>query len=112
MMDVSGIVGTARELGIGGNGIFGRVMNAAENIARRILRGRGSVIKIARRRPSAEDGGNPLVYDLTVEKHHCYRANGILVSNSDAFRYLAMGLRAEVAKPAPIKYPHGVRGIV
>jgi phage terminase large subunit len=27
------------------------------------------------------------VYDLTVAHHHCYFANGILVSNSDAFRY-------------------------
>ena len=28
------------------------------------------------------------VYNLTVEKDHCYYANGILVSNSDAFRIL------------------------
>jgi hypothetical protein len=26
------------------------------------------------------------VYDLTVEHHHCYQAQGLLVSNSDAFR--------------------------
>lgn len=32
------------------------------------------------------------VYDLTVETDHCYFANGILVSNSDAFRYLSMAL--------------------
>ena len=31
------------------------------------------------------------VYDLTVDKDHCYFANGLLVSNSDAFRYLANG---------------------
>ena len=31
-----------------------------------------------------------MVYDLTVEKHHCYLANGLLVSNSDAFRYLSI----------------------
>lgn len=30
-----------------------------------------------------------LVYDLTVEKHHCYFANGLLVSNSDNVRYIA-----------------------
>ncbi|MFA5135680.1 MAG: hypothetical protein WC505_07915 [Patescibacteria group bacterium] len=30
------------------------------------------------------------VYDLTVRKHHCYFANGILVSNSDAFGMVAV----------------------
>ena len=33
------------------------------------------------------------VYDIEVEHDHCYYANGILVSNSDAFRYLAVGLK-------------------
>jgi len=33
------------------------------------------------------------VFDLTVEKHHCYLANGLLVSNSDAFLNLAVGLK-------------------
>lgn len=32
------------------------------------------------------------VYDIEVEDDHCYYANGILVSNSDAFRYLCAGL--------------------
>lgn len=29
------------------------------------------------------------VYDLTIEHHHCYVANGVLVSNSDALRTFA-----------------------
>jgi len=29
------------------------------------------------------------VYDITVSHHHCYLANGLLVSNSDAFRQFA-----------------------
>lgn len=33
------------------------------------------------------------VYDFEVEDDHCYYANGILVSNSDAFRYLAIGIK-------------------
>jgi hypothetical protein len=33
------------------------------------------------------------VYDLEIEADHCYYANGFLVSNSDAFRYLAVGLK-------------------
>lgn len=32
------------------------------------------------------------VYDLTIEEDHCYYANGYLVSNSDAMRYLCTGL--------------------
>jgi len=32
------------------------------------------------------------VYDLEVEKDHCYFANNILVSNCDAFRYLVLAL--------------------
>jgi len=38
------------------------------------------------------------VYDLTIEKHHCYLANGILVSNSDAFRGLAVAYEEIVTK--------------
>lgn len=34
------------------------------------------------------------VYDLTIETDHCYYANGYLVSNSDALRYLAVGMNA------------------
>jgi hypothetical protein len=34
-----------------------------------------------------------LVYDLTVKDHACYQANGFLVSNSDAFRYLGLAWR-------------------
>jgi phage terminase large subunit len=33
------------------------------------------------------------VYDFEVEKDHCYYANGILVSNSDSFRYLAIAVK-------------------
>ena len=32
-------------------------------------------------------------YDLTIDGHHCYIANGILVSNSDAFRIFGMAYR-------------------
>jgi hypothetical protein len=55
-------------------------------------RGPNSVTSIARWQLSEGGVASPLVYDLTVEKHHCYVANGILVSNSDAFRYLAVGI--------------------
>lgn len=32
------------------------------------------------------------VYDITVEGHHCYYAEGMLTSNSDGFRYLAQSV--------------------
>ena len=42
------------------------------------------------------------VYDFEVETDHCYYANGILVSNSDAARYLAIAVKRFVdAKDGP-----------
>lgn len=40
------------------------------------------------------------VYDLTVENHHCYYANNILVSNCDSFRYLCQGIVAFIDSQA------------
>lgn len=37
-------------------------------------------------------GKTKSVYNITVADHHCYYANGILVSNCDAMQTLAMGL--------------------
>ena len=34
--------------------------------------------------------GPEMVYDIEVEDDHCYYANGLLVSNCDAFRYMAV----------------------
>jgi hypothetical protein len=53
------------------------------------------VVKIVRISCKAEPKA---VYDLTVEIDHCYYANGLLVSNSDAFRYLGVGaLQVEIS---------------
>ena len=38
------------------------------------------------------------VFDIEVEYDHCYYANGLLVSNSDALRYLVVGLDACLAE--------------
>lgn len=40
------------------------------------------------------------VYDLTIEKHHAYVANGLLVSNSDAFRQFGQALAAGLIRRA------------
>lgn len=38
----------------------------------------------------------PDVYDFEVEDDHCYYANGILVSNSDALRYLSLAVKLNI----------------
>jgi hypothetical protein len=38
-----------------------------------------------------------LVFDLTVKKNACYQANGLLVSNSDGFRTVAVTWRRSKA---------------
>lgn len=97
-MGARGTATTQSKPGLSVSGRFAAAMSAAESIARRILRGRNSVISIAKCRHSEGGEASPLVYDLTVEKHHCYKANGLLVSNSDAFRYLAVAMQEEKPK--------------
>jgi hypothetical protein len=88
----SGTVRTDGGLGSDGNGPKSRVRNALGHFARLILRAPSTATRIVRlRRLDVAEAGQ-LVYDLTVENQHCYRANGILVSNSDAFRYLAISI--------------------
>jgi hypothetical protein len=58
---------------------------------RLILRGSNTAIQIVSQKRC--DGVKELVYDLTIENHACYQANGVLVSNSDAFRTFAVGYK-------------------
>ena len=53
---------------------------------------KGLVLKIVRQSYPATQK----VYDFEVEKDHCYYANGVLVTNSDAFRYLAIAVKIYV----------------
>jgi hypothetical protein len=76
-------------------------------LLRRFLTGQSGVISIARWKTSDKDAERPLVYDLTVRDHACYQANGFLVSNSDAMRYLALGVR-EAGPPAAVGPTPGV----
>lgn len=75
-----------------GNGIWQYVKNVVENIKHRIRRDQNSVIRIVSKVHLEGAEATQLVYDLTVEKHHCYLANGILVSNSDSMRYVCVAL--------------------
>lgn len=56
-----------------------RLFQLGQNTAR-------SIVKINRLDVGEE---NPWVYDLTVKAHHCYLANGVLVSNCDGLRTFA-----------------------
>ncbi len=86
-----------------------RVRTAVNRFCRRILRGRSGAISIVKWRHYGLLGEKPLVYDLTVEKHACYLANGVLVSNSSAFRYLAVRQQTPKDKQAApaFKVPSG-----
>ena len=51
------------------------------------LHGQNTATKTVKR---ITDAGRRQVFDLTVDHHHAYVANGTLVSNSDSWRYLAI----------------------
>ena len=52
------------------------------------------------------------VYDFEVEDDHCYYANGILVSNSDAFRYLSVSLiRAKTREDEEKEYKRHLQAL-
>ena len=87
----SGIPSMAPSHGKTANGIQLIASSAGKNFPRHTQREPSSATPIAELRRYAPDG-ETLVYDLTVEKHHCYFANGVLVSNCDAFRYLAQAV--------------------
>jgi hypothetical protein len=77
------------------------VRNAGKNLKAHSQRKPNSVTRIARLR-RLENVAKP-VYDLTVEFHHCYFANGFLVSNSDSFRYLAQAVQV---MPSSLEYDY------
>lgn len=83
-------------------GLRSLAKSAARLIARLTRHDPGSVTSIARWRASDADTDRPVVYDLTVERHQCYKANGFLVSNSDAFRYGIYDYR-----PSEVQYVMG-----
>jgi hypothetical protein len=87
----NGIPSMGRGHGSGASGISALVRSAVSRFARLFLRGPSSATRVVRiKRVLASDGQGVLVYDLTVEKHGCYQASGLLVSNSDALRGMAV----------------------
>ncbi len=41
------------------------------------------------------------MYDLAVKNHACYQANGLMVSNSDAFGEFAVNAHVKAPEKAP-----------
>ena len=105
----SGIVNMARKLGL----IVRRQLNLVNGVKKTtkhtIRTGQGSAIRTVKRITEGTD--LKAVYDLTVDHHHAYVANGVLVSNSDAFRYLAIGYRP-MAESWGKSIKRNVKGIV
>ena len=52
------------------------------------------------------------VYDLTIEKHNCYFADNVLVSNSDAFMTLAQTVGININKKFNIQHNNILDGFV
>jgi hypothetical protein len=85
----NGIESTVVRHGLISLSIWHRVMNAALAMKPTFPGVRASAARIASLdRLNVE---NVPVYDLTVEHDHCYFAQGVLVSNSDAMRQWAQG---------------------
>ena len=67
-----------------------RASGAVKNTLHQDRGSQNSAIRTAKRLIYVSDGSKQKVYDLTIDHHHAYIANGVLVSNSDAWRYLAI----------------------
>lgn len=82
-----------KKLGLIANGMLSNASSVIGSFAVRILQGQSIASKVVEVQRLDSSRESPLVFDLTVKKHHCYLANGLLVSNSDAFLNLAVGIR-------------------
>lgn len=86
----SGIAKTLLLHGQNGLRTLKTALNVVQRTKRLIQHERNTAPTIAKLERIAGQDATRLVYDLTVETHHCYLANGLLVSNCDMFRYTAM----------------------
>lgn len=103
--ELSGTGPTARAHGRTANGLRRFALYVVSRFSRLILRLPNSATSVVEIAQSGYGADFQLVYDLTVKNHGCYQANGLLVSNSDAFCCLAVAAkhppRQETAKRPP-----------
>jgi hypothetical protein len=91
--DLNGINNMESRFGRTESGMSVFAKSVLNLLCRLILRESNTAIQIVSQKRC--DDVKELVYDLTIEKHACYQANGVLVSNSDAFRTFAVGYKAK-----------------
>ena len=90
-LDANGIPKTQKNYGNPSRCMNAHVKSAVNALCRLFLRVLSFATPTVKQlRYVEEGGGGTLVYDLTVENHACYQANGMLVSNSDCLRYIAI----------------------
>ena len=100
---VSGIRSMERKHGLIARGLSAVAMSVGRSLCHLILHAPVGATRVVHLRIRDAAMEKMWVYDLTVEKHACYQANGLLVSNSDAF--LAVGQYAKPPmKKEPVKY--------
>ena len=92
---LNGTASMAKRLGRPESGILKVVKSVIGSIVQRSRSDQNTAMQIVSSRLVDVEGGSQWVYDLTVKKQHCYVANGILVSNSDAMRMLGVALKEE-----------------
>lgn len=84
---------TAERLGGLVSGWSANVQSAVARLLLRILHEQNTATRVVRVERTDASKEGPLVFDLSVLPHQCYLANGLLVSNSDAFQILAVGMK-------------------
>ena len=104
MPETNGIASTASEYSTASRGLNAFARAVVSRLCRLSLGRPNGATSIAKWKISTagEASSKIPVHDLTVENHACYQANGVLVSNSDAWRYMSLAWR-ELApeKPPP-----------
>lgn len=99
----AGIERTGKWLGPIGSLYKRFVQNADRHTKRSMSEGLNSARKVARLKRIT--GVAVPVYDLTVDHHHCYVANGVIVSNSDSFGLMCVAYEEPQVKKAAMKRP-------
>jgi hypothetical protein len=100
----SGTQNTGKGLGKTGWSVM-RLVNSAVLYFKRITQKEPSSVTKTVRQITVV--GKKPTFDLTVNHHHAYIANGVVVSNSDAFRYLATGMNDVSSWSKPLKVNTG-----
>lgn len=83
----------ANQLGQIVTGSLASAKSAVARLLLHILRERNTANRIVGIQRIDVQQESPLVFDLSVVPQRCYLANGLLVSNSDAFQVLAVGMK-------------------